>query len=147
MLAISLDITVSKTIKIYVKYCFIMFIRLATPDDAENIAENNVLLANESENLDISFETTLDGVKGVFSDPGKGFYLIVEEDDTIVGQLMITFEWSDWKNKTIWWLQSVYVKENYRVKGIFKHLVEEIRNMASEHNVDIARLSMFTMII
>ena len=136
----SIDITISKTIKTHAKYYFIMFIRLATLDDAKNIAENNVLLANESENLDISFETTLDGVKGVLSDPEKGFYLIVEEDDTIVGQLMITFEWSDWKNKNIWWLQSVYVKENYRVKGIFKHLVEEIRNMASEHNVDIARL-------
>ena len=117
-----------------------MFIRLATLDDVKNIAENNVLLANESENLDISFETTLDGVKGVLSDPGKGFYLIVEEDDTIVGQLMITFEWSDWKNKNIWWLQSVYVKEKYREKGIFKNLVEEIKKMASEHNVDIARL-------
>ncbi len=76
----------------------------------------------------------------MLSDPGKGFYLIVEEDDTIIGQLMITFEWSDWKNKTIWWLQSVYVKENYRAKGIFKHLVEEIKNMALEHNVDIVRL-------
>jgi len=99
-----------------------MFIRLANLDDAEAIAENNVLLANESEKLDISFEKTLGGVKRVVSDPGKGFFLIVEEDDIIVGQLMITFEWSDWKNKTIWWLQSVYVRENYRLKGIFKHL-------------------------
>jgi ribosomal protein S18 acetylase RimI-like enzyme len=140
MLSILFDIMISKTIKTYAKCYFIMFIRLADLDDAENIAENNVLLAYESENLDISFETTLDGVKGVLSDPGKGFYLIVEEDDTIIGQLMITFEWSDWKNKTIWWLQSVYVKENYRVKGIFKHLVKEIKNMASENNVDIVRL-------
>ena len=140
MLAISLDITVSKTIKIFAKYHFIMFIRLANLDDAKDIAENNVLLANESEKLDISFEKTLDGVKEVLSDPGKGFFLIVEEDNVIVGQLMITFEWSDWKNKTIWWLQSVYVRENYRLKGIFKHLVEEIKNMALEHNVDIVRL-------
>jgi len=117
-----------------------MFIRLATLDDAKNIAENNVLLANESENLEIPFETTLDGIKGVISDPGKGFYLIVEEDDIIIGQMMITFEWSDWKNKTIWWLQSVYVKENYRIKGIFKHLIKEMNNMASENNVDIIRL-------
>ena len=117
-----------------------MFIRLATLDDAKNIAENNVLLANESENLEIPFETTLNGIKGVISDPGKGFYLIVEEDDIIIGQMMITFEWSDWKNKTIWWLQSVYVKENYRIKGIFKHLIKEMNNMASENNVDIIRL-------
>ena len=140
MLAISLEITVSKTIKIFAKYHFIMFIRLANLADAKGIAENNVLLANESEKLDISFEKTLDGVKGVLSDSGKGFYLIVEEDNVIVGQLMITFEWSDWKNKTIWWLQSVYVRENYRLKGIFKHLVEEIKNMAIEQNVDIFRL-------
>jgi len=137
---ISLYITVYKAIKTYEKYHFNMFIRLANLDDAKCIAEHNVLLANESEKLDISFEKTLDGVKGVLSDPGKGFYLIAEEDDNIVGQLMITFEWSDWSNKTIWWLQSVYVREKYRVKGIFKNLVEEIRNMALEHNVDIIRL-------
>ena len=117
-----------------------MIIRKANINDAEVIAENNVKLAYESEGLKISYETTLEGVKSVLSDPTKGFYLVAEKDNEIIGELMITFEWSDWRSKNIWWIQSVYIDKRWRRKGIFRKLVEEIKKMAVENNVDLLRL-------
>jgi len=117
-----------------------MIIRKANINDAEAIAENNVKLAYESEGLKISYETTLEGVKSVLSDPTKGFYLVAEKDNEIIGELMITFEWSDWRSKNIWWIQSVYVKESWRRKNVFKILVEKTKKIAIENDVSIIKL-------
>ena len=117
-----------------------MIIRKANINDAEVIAENNVKLAYESEGLKISYETTLEGVKSVLSDPTKGFYLVAEKDNEIIGELMITFEWSDWRSKNIWWIQSVYVKESWRRKNVFKILVEKTKKIAIENDVSIIKL-------
>ncbi len=117
-----------------------MIIRKANINDAETIAENNVKLAYESEGLKISYETTLEGVKSVLSDPTKGFYLVAEKDNEIIGELMITFEWSDWRSKNIWWIQSVYVKESWRRKNVFKILVEKTKKIAIENDVSIIKL-------
>lgn len=120
-----------------------MTIRLAKNDDAEQIAKNNVLLAEESENLKILYGTAFIGVKALLSDSQKGFYVVAEEEKEIIGQLMITYEWSDWRNTNIWWLQSVYVKKNCRGKGIFKRLVENIKKRAIKNNVEILRLYVY----
>lgn len=117
-----------------------MNIRFATLNDAETIAKNSVLLAKESEDLDVTLNETLNGVKGILNDPVKGFYLVAENKDNIVGELMITYEWSDWRGKNMWWIQSAYVKKPFRKKGIFKQLVEEVKKLAKENNVDIIRL-------
>ena len=117
-----------------------MIIRKANINDAETIAENNVKLAYESEGLKISYETTLEGVKSVLSDPTKGFYLVAEKDNEIIGELMITFEWSDWRSKNMWWIQSVYVKESWRRKNVFKILVEKTKKIAIENDVSIIKL-------
>ena len=117
-----------------------MHINNAELSDAEAIAKNNVLLAKESENVEISYEKTLDGVKSVISDPSKGFYLVAKEDNYIIGQLMITFEWSDWHNKNMWWIQSVYVNKNYRKMGIFKKLLNRAKELAKENNVNVLKL-------
>lgn len=117
-----------------------MLIRNAVLSDAEIIAENNILLARGSENITIRHETVLEGVKAIITDEQKGFYLVVENCNEIIGQMMITFEWSDWQNKTIWWLQSVYVHKAWRQKGIFTQLLKTIKQRASEHNVDVLRL-------
>jgi len=117
-----------------------MIIRKANINDAEVIAENNVKLAYESEGLKISYETTLEGVKSVLSDPTKGFYLVAEKDNEIIGELMITFEWSDWRSKNMWWIQSVYVKESWRRKNVFKILVEKTKKIAIENDVSIIKL-------
>ncbi len=117
-----------------------MLIRNAVLSDAEIIAENNILLAQGSENITIKHETVLEGVKAIINDKQKGFYLVVENRNKIIGQMMITFEWSDWQNKTIWWLQSVYVHKAWRQKGIFTQLLKTIKQRASKHNVDVLRL-------
>ena len=117
-----------------------MKIRYATLKDAEDITRNNVLLAKESENLTINYNTTFAGVNALLSDKGKGFYLVAEENCNNIGQLMITYEWSDWHNKNVWWLQSVYVHELWRQKGVFSLLFKKIQEIARNNNVDVLRL-------
>jgi len=91
-----------------------MLIRFAQENDIEQIARNNVQLAHISENRDIEFDQGLKGVRQVIEDRHKGFYVIAEEKDMILGQILVTFEWSDWKAMNMWWLQSIYVKKEWR---------------------------------
>lgn len=116
-----------------------MIIRMASMDDAEKIARNNVLLALESENMRIEYETALEGVKTLIKNGEKGFY-IVAEDKGIIGQLMVTYEWSDWRGADIWWLQSIYVHKGWRKKGVMKKLVDKIKKMAEKNGVCELRL-------
>lgn len=120
-----------------------MNIRIGRLEDAKDIAKNNCLLAKESENIDISYETTLSGVKKIISDSSKGFYLVAIENSIIIGQLMITFEWSDWRNKNIWWIQSVYVNKKNRKKGVFKQMFIYVKDEAKKNNVDTLRLYVY----
>ena len=117
-----------------------MKIRNAVIDDSKIIAENNLMLAKESEGKHIKYKTVLEGVKNVITDLKKGFYLVVEENNEIIGQMMITYEWSDWQNRNIWWLQSVYINNSWRKKGVFKQLLKNIKERALENNVDTLRL-------
>ena len=119
---------------------YTMLIRKANINDAESIANHNILLAKESEGLEISKEEVLNGVKGILDDLGKGFYIVAEHDKKIIGELMITYEWSDWRGKNMWWIQSAYVKEDWRKKGVFRNLVEEIQILAKDNGIDIIRL-------
>lgn len=120
-----------------------MNIRIGRLEDVKDIAKNNCLLAKESENIDISYEITLSGVKNVITDSSKGFYLVAFENSFMIGQLMITFEWSDWRNKNIWWIQSVYVNKKNRKKGVFKQMIKYIKDEAKKNNVDTLRLYVF----
>ncbi|OYT62663.1 GNAT family N-acetyltransferase [Thermoplasmatales archaeon ex4484_30] len=117
----------------------IMFLRMASMGDAEKIAKNNVMLAMESENLEINYEDTLKGVKELIKHSEKGFYVVAEENGEIIGQVMVTYEWSDWRGMDIWWLQSIYVSKKWRRKGIMKMLIEKIKKMAG-NNVFALRL-------
>jgi GNAT superfamily N-acetyltransferase len=119
-----------------------MKIRAANIEDAEAITKQNISLAKESENILLNPKTVLKGVKALLSDKKKGFYLVAEENDIIVGQLMITFEWSDWRNKPIWWIQSVYVQKAWRKKGVFTLLLNHIQQKASKQDVAFLRLYM-----
>lgn len=120
-----------------------MLIRRAKLEDAETIAKNNVILAKESENLKVDFETTFEGVKAVISNSNKGFYLVAEEDSTILGEVLVTYEWSDWKNKNMWWVQSAYVYKNYRRKSIFSKLFDEVKKLAKVEGVKLMRLYVY----
>ncbi len=117
-----------------------MKIRTAKIGDAEAITAQNISLAKESENIILKPETVLAGVKTLLFDKKKGFYLVAEENDTIVGQLMITVEWSDWRNKPIWWVQSVYVQKEWRKRGVFTQLLDYIQQKAHKQGVAFLRL-------
>ena len=117
-----------------------MLIRFAQEDDIEQIARNNVQLAHVSENRDIEFDQVLKGVKQVIEDRHKGFYLVAEEKNIIIGQILVTFEWSDWKAVNVWWLQSIYVQEKWRRQGILKKLLNMVHDLATRENVTIFHL-------
>ncbi len=117
-----------------------MEIRRARSGDAVHIADHNIALARETENRSIARDTALRGVRAVLDDSGRGFYLVAADGDTIVGQLMVTSEWSDWRARPIWWLQSVYVRPSWRQRGIFRRMLTSLRQMAREHDVCELRL-------
>ncbi len=116
-------------------------IRRAAPTDAPVIADFNTRLAAETENLTLEPARVQAGVKALLSDPAKGVYYVAEAEGVIAGQLMITYEWSDWRNGNIWWIQSVFVAEKFRGSGVFKALFNHIRARAQkEGNVPNLRL-------
>ncbi len=117
-----------------------MLIRFAQEDDAEQIARNNVQLVRISEDRDIEFHQVLKGVKQVIANKHKGFYLVTEEKKEIIGQILVTFEWSDWQALNIWWLQSIYVREKWRQQGILTKLLDFVHDLAAKENVTIFRL-------
>lgn len=108
-------------------------IRQGIRTDAETIARFNVALAKETEHFDLDERRTLRGVNGMFDDHSRGFYLVALNENTIVGQLMITYEWSDWRNGVFWWIQSVYVLKEFRGQKVFRSLFERVIAMAKEH--------------
>jgi ribosomal protein S18 acetylase RimI-like enzyme len=99
-------------------------IRSARPSDAPAIVEFNARLARETEDKQLDPAILATGVAAVLADFSRGRYFVAERDDEVVGQLMITYEWSDWRNGWIWWLQSVYVRADQRGQGIFRSLFE-----------------------
>jgi len=107
-------------------------IRPATQNDAECIVRFNAAMAQETEHITLDLSRLRPGVDAVLNDPAKGFYIVAESEGCIVGQLMITYEWSDWRNGVFWWIQSVYVDPAYRNKKIFSQLHRTIEQMA--HN-------------
>ncbi len=107
-------------------------IRQAVPADGPVIADFNVRLAEETEGLRLDPARVQAGVGALLEDPAKGVYYVAEANGAVVGQLMITYEWSDWRNGNLWWIQSVYVKPEFRAQGIFRRLFEHVKNLARE---------------
>jgi GNAT superfamily N-acetyltransferase len=105
-------------------------IRPAQLSDAAVIAEFNQRLAEETENLRLDPACVGAGVAALLEDPAKGVYYLAETDGIVVGQVMITYEWSDWRNGNLWWLQSVFVKPDFRRRGIFRALFGHITELA-----------------
>lgn len=119
-----------------------MNIRKAILKDAEIIAEFNVKLARESEALGLDLSTVTRGVTALLNDPAKGVYFIAEDESQVVGQLLITYEWSDWRNGNFWWIQSVFVKEECRGRGVFASLLEHVQRLAREQG-DVCGLRLY----
>lgn len=104
-------------------------IRAAAVDDLETIAEFNVRLAEETEGAPLDRETVRRGVRALLADGSRGSYYVACTDK-IVGQLMHTREWSDWRNGDIWWIQSVYVHPHHRRQGVFRSLYDHLKTLA-----------------
>ena len=105
-------------------------IRAAAATDAETIATFNAAMALETEHLELDRDRLRAGVKALLDDRSLGFYLVAESGGAVVGQLMITYEWSDWRNGTFWWIQSVYVRPEDRGRGVFRLLYNAAEKMA-----------------
>ena len=108
-------------------------IRTAAPADAPLIAEFNRLMALETEGKTLDPAVLARGVAKVLADPHKGLYFLAEDGGEVLGQTMLTTEWSDWRDGWFWWIQSVYVRPEARQRGVFRALYEHIVQAARQH--------------
>ena len=87
-------------------------------------------MALETEHLSLDFDRLRDGVHGVFEDPARGIYFVATIGPHRAGMLMLTYEWSDWRNGVFWWIQSVFVEPEFRSQGVFKALYRHVEELA-----------------
>ena len=107
-----------------------LVIRAATVDDLQAIADFNRRLADETEDTSLDRETVRQGVRALLSDRTRGAYFVACYGGRIIGQIMHTREWSDWRNGDIWWIQSVYVHPTHRRRGVFRSLYGHLKALA-----------------
>lgn len=118
-----------------------MIIRQAIESDSASIVEFQVAMAWETEQVRLHEPTVKKGVAAVFADPSKGIYYVAEIDGKVAGSLLTTFEWSDWRNGTVLWIQSVFVRPEYRKRSIFSHLYKHVEEkVAADPNLRGIRL-------
>jgi GNAT superfamily N-acetyltransferase len=110
-------------------------IRKAISSDAQSIIDFQMKMAWETEKITLNPLTVNKGVYEVFTDPVKGEYYVAAADGKVIASLLITYEWSDWRNCNIWWFQSVYVIPEFRRQGVFRKMYAFIRNRAEEQGV------------
>lgn len=97
-------------------------VRRATLGDLRTLVEFNAAMAQETEGKTLELERLRAGVAALLDDDGRGFYFVAEDSGQVVGQLLITTEWSDWRNAYFWWIQSVYVTPEFRRRGVYRNL-------------------------
>ncbi len=107
-----------------------MEIRIAVREDISDLIEFNQAMALETEGKQLDRDVLSKGVSAVFDDDRKGFYVVAEDNGKIVGGLMVTTEWSDWRNGWFWWIQSVYIRPESRGQGIYRKLYEFVKQRA-----------------
>ena len=107
-------------------------VRQATVAEAGRIAAFNRAMAMETESLALDEKTVAAGVVALMGHPDRGFYLVAEVAGAVAGCLLITYEWSDWRNKMFWWIQSVYVKPEQRGHGVYSALDEKVKALAAQ---------------
>ena len=119
-----------------------ILVRQATPADLDAVVEFNTALARESEGKTLDLERLRKGVVAVLDRHDRGFYLVAEAVGRAVGQLLITTEWSDWRNGFFWWIQSVYVAPDYRRRGVYRVLEGHVRALAEQRG-DVCGLRLY----
>ncbi|GIW82691.1 MAG: N-acetyltransferase GCN5 [Gemmatales bacterium] len=105
-------------------------IRAARFEDIDTIVRFNAALARETEHLDLDHATLCKGVAQLLGDPEKGRYFVAVDGIEVVGQIMVTYEWSDWRCGWLWWIQSVYVAPAARRQGVFSALFQHVLETA-----------------
>lgn len=105
-------------------------IRHATHDDSDVLVRFQIAMAQESEDKGLDAKLLASGIQHLLNHPAEGFYLVAEIADATAGALMVTFEWSDWRNGRFWWIQSVYVDAQFRRRGIYSALHHWVRSAA-----------------
>jgi ribosomal protein S18 acetylase RimI-like enzyme len=106
-------------------------VRTANVADIGMLVQFNAAMASETEGKTLDPQMLRAGVAAVLAEPRRGFYLIAEQAGYVVGCLMITYEWSDWRNGDWWWLQSVYVQPEHRRGGVFRALYDQVERLAT----------------
>lgn len=119
-----------------------LHLRRGEPRDAETIAGFNRAMALETEDRALQVDRSLRGVQRLLRDPALGFYLVAERAGEVVGSLMVTFEWSDWRDGHFWWIQSVYVRPEARREGVFRALYREVAAMV-ERDAEVCGLRLY----
>ena len=99
--------------------------------DAGAIINFQLAMARETEELELDRDTCTRGVEAVFADPNRGRYFVAESERRVVASLMITYEWSDWRNGVVWWIQSVYVIDELRGQGVYAGLYEYVQSLVN----------------
>ena len=103
-------------------------------EDINSLVDFNIKMAKETENKILNKKIVTKGVSEVLTDITLGYYVIAKNKNTILGSLMITYEWSDWRNGMFWWIQSVYVEKEYRQQGVYKKMYSYIKDKALKDN-------------
>jgi GNAT superfamily N-acetyltransferase len=107
-----------------------LIVRRATPADLEVLVDFSTAMAVETEGRHLDRDRLRAGTRAVFESPARGFYVVAEvpgaKPHSVVGQLLVTYEWSDWRNGSFWWIQSVYVDPAWRRRGVFRRMHEHI---------------------
>jgi len=109
-----------------------MNIRLADKRDIGALVGFNRAMALETEGKALEAKVLSTGVQAVFEDEHKGFYIAAEMDEAVVGGLLVTFEWSDWRNGWFWWIQSVYILPEFRGRAIYSRMYDFVKALADE---------------
>jgi ribosomal protein S18 acetylase RimI-like enzyme len=109
--------------------------REGLPSDAAAIVDFQIAMARETEDFALDRKTCTRGVEAVFSDRSLGRYFVAEIDSNLIASLMITMEWSDWRNGVVWWIQSVYVRPEYRRRGVYAGLYDHVKRIAEANDM------------
>jgi len=119
-----------------------LLIRMGEDRDAQTLVKSNIAMAWETEQKKLSPDVVASGVQNLLTNPRYGFYVVAEIDHEVVGSLMVTYEWSDWRDASFWWVQSVYVKPEFRKQGVFRRLYEFVKEKAL-HEKDVCGLRLY----
>lgn len=111
-----------------------MIVRNAEPEDLNSILEFQLAMARETEGIELLRPVVEKGVAEVLKDSSKGRYYVAEKNGKVIGSLLTTYEWSDWRNGTVLWIQSVYVLPEHRRQGAYRKLYEHIKNLVLENH-------------